>query len=276
MANSKYEYVKNYEKQDALLPSTYIVVRIDGRGFHKLSNKYGFKKPNDHRALNLMNAAATAVMGGLPDIRIAYGISDEFSFVFGHDCDLFERRGSKILSTVVSTFTGQYVHLWPCYFPDTALSTPLPSFDGRVILYPNLPLVKDYLSWRQVDCHINNLYNTTFWALVQNGGTDPTKSEEELKGTSAADKNEIMFSRFGINYNNELEIFKKGTIIYRDYDKPDDSPAVSANSEGCGSTVSRTQKDLQRKKRAKAKIVIEHVDLIKEDFWKARPGLLPS
>ena len=35
MANSKYEYVKNYEKQDALLPSTYIVVRIDGRGFHK-------------------------------------------------------------------------------------------------------------------------------------------------------------------------------------------------------------------------------------------------
>ena len=34
------------------------------------------------------------------------------------------------------------------------------------------------------------------------------------KGTLAADKNEIMFSRFGINYNNEPEIFKKGTVIY--------------------------------------------------------------
>ena len=34
MAKSKYEYVKDFEKDDALLPSTYIVVRIDGRSFH--------------------------------------------------------------------------------------------------------------------------------------------------------------------------------------------------------------------------------------------------
>ena len=27
--------------------------------------------------------------------------------------------------------------------------------------------IKDYMRWRQVDCHINNLFNTTFWALVQ-------------------------------------------------------------------------------------------------------------
>ena len=34
MAKSKYEYVKSFERDDSLLPSTYIVVRIDGRGFH--------------------------------------------------------------------------------------------------------------------------------------------------------------------------------------------------------------------------------------------------
>ena len=32
----------------------------------------------------------------------------------------------------------------------------------------------------------------------------------------AADKNEILFSRFGINYNNEPDMFKKGSVIYRD------------------------------------------------------------
>jgi len=36
MANSKYEYVKYFEQNDVLLPNTWIVVRIDGRGFHKL------------------------------------------------------------------------------------------------------------------------------------------------------------------------------------------------------------------------------------------------
>lgn len=36
MANSKYEYVRHFELADSLLPSTWLVVRIDGRGFHRL------------------------------------------------------------------------------------------------------------------------------------------------------------------------------------------------------------------------------------------------
>ncbi|KAL2039278.1 hypothetical protein N7G274_007946 [Stereocaulon virgatum] len=92
MANSRYEYVKAFEQTTILLPNTYIVVRIDGRGFHKFSNEYNFMKPNDRRALDLMNAAAVAVMRDLPDISFAYGISDEFSFLFDRSCKLFDRR----------------------------------------------------------------------------------------------------------------------------------------------------------------------------------------
>lgn len=36
------------------------------------------------------------------------------------------------------------------------------------------------------------------------------------QGTLAADKNEILFSRFQINYNNEPGMFKKGSVIYRE------------------------------------------------------------
>ncbi|KAL1599441.1 tRNA-His guanylyltransferase [Nothophoma quercina] len=64
--------------------------------------------------------------------------------------------------------------------------------------------------------HINNLYNTTFWTLVQQGGMGPQEAEQRLSGTVSADKNEILFKEFGINYNNEPECFKKGTILYRD------------------------------------------------------------
>ena len=52
--------------------------------------------------------------------------------------------------------------------------------------------------------------------MVLRGGMSTTDAELELKGTLAADKNEILFSRFGINYNNEPEVYKKGTVIYRD------------------------------------------------------------
>ncbi|KAL8898054.1 MAG: hypothetical protein Q9207_006898 [Kuettlingeria erythrocarpa] len=221
MANSKYEYVKLFEQHFNLLPNTYVVVRIDGRGFHH------FEKPNDRRALDLMNAAATALMKEIPEVSFAYGISDEFRYrrpssgVDGREL-IFEKVSFSIVHAIcligekVSTFTAYYIHFWPTFFSDKPLSPPMPSFDGRVVQYPSFSNLRDYLSWRQVDCHINNLYNTTFWALVQKGVMGTTEAEEVLKETVAADKNEILFSRFAINYNNEPEQFKKGSVVYRD------------------------------------------------------------
>ncbi|KAL2063361.1 hypothetical protein VTL71DRAFT_5166 [Oculimacula yallundae] len=281
MANSKYEYVKAFEQPDLLIPNTWIVVRIDGRGFHKFSNKYAFEKPNDRRALDLMNAAAMAVMNELPDIVIAYGISDEYSFVFHKTCALFERRSSKLVTTIVSTFTAYYVHLWSTHFPDLALTAPLPSFDGRAVQYPSVQNLRDYMSWRQVDCHINNLYNTTFWALIQVGGYDAKSAEKELAGSLSADKNEILFSRFKINYNNEPEIYKKGSVVFRDYEMVEPGTASEVIDEDSAKTIeeialSKTQDEKDRKRRAKARITIQHVDIIKDEFWERRPWLLSN
>lgn len=49
MANSRYEYVKNYELDDRILPNCWIVVRLDGKGFHKFSKVHEFERPNDLR-----------------------------------------------------------------------------------------------------------------------------------------------------------------------------------------------------------------------------------
>ncbi|RDW73082.1 hypothetical protein BP6252_06989 [Coleophoma cylindrospora] len=280
MANSKYEYVKAFEQPDLLLPNTWIVVRIDGRGFHKFSDKYAFEKPNDRRALDLMNAAAMKVMSELPDIFIAYGISDEYSFVFHKSCTLFERRSSKLVTTIVSTFTAYYVHLWSNFFPDLPLTAPLPSFDGRAVQYPSVQNLRDYMSWRQVDCHINNLYNTTFWALIQNGGMDAKTAEKELAGSLAADKNEILFSRFKINYNNEPEMYKKGSVVFRDYELVEPGTVELEDDESAKTVeeaaLSKTQAEKDRKRRAKARITVQHVDMIKDEFWERRPWLLSN
>lgn len=45
---------------------------------HRFSKKYDFAKPNDRRAIDLMNESAKGVMEELKDLVLAYGISDEF------------------------------------------------------------------------------------------------------------------------------------------------------------------------------------------------------
>ena len=41
------------------------------------------------------------------------------------------------------------------------------------------------------------------------------EANKTLEGTFSNDKNETLFSRFGINYNNEPEIYKKGSVLSR-------------------------------------------------------------
>ncbi|PPQ63238.1 hypothetical protein CVT24_005698 [Panaeolus cyanescens] len=215
MANSKYAYVRNFELPDPLLPGTYMLFRLDGHSFHRFSDVHSFTKPNDIRALQLMDHAAKHVMEEFPDIVLAFGESDEFSFLLRKSTSLYNRRESKIVSTLTSLFTSCYVFYWPQYFPDTPLQYP-PSFDGRIVLYPTEQLVRDYFAWRQADTHINNLYNTTFWALVQQGGQTTTDAHATLRGTLSKEKNEILFSRFGINYNTIDARFRKGSVIFRE------------------------------------------------------------
>ena len=156
-----------------------------------------------------MNQAAQTVLEKFKEIFLSYGQSDEYSFVLSQDTDLFNRREAKILSCVVSTFTAAFVLYWGKHF-DIEMKD-LPVFDGRCVCYPHLASLKDYFRWRQVDCHINNLYNTVFWCLVKQGKSH-TEVEEMLRVTNSGQKNEILFSEFGLNYNNIEEVYRKGTV----------------------------------------------------------------
>ena len=101
MAGSRFAYVRDFELPDPLLPDTYIVLRIDGHSFHRqsktfhrrlshsltfyfyrFSEDHEFAKPNDVRALQLMDEAATSVLESFPDITLAFGESDEFRRVY--------------------------------------------------------------------------------------------------------------------------------------------------------------------------------------------------
>lgn len=99
MANTRFGYVRQYELPDPLLPSTYLVVRIDGKGFHGFADRYGFEKPNDRRALDLMNAAAMRTIASetlRQHVVLAFGESDEYSFLISNASNLFSRRSRSV------------------------------------------------------------------------------------------------------------------------------------------------------------------------------------
>ena len=210
MAKSRYEYVKEYEQDPGLLPSTWLVIRIDGKGFTRFCSVHNLSKPNDLRVLQVMNKAAQSTCHSFTDIVLAYGQSDEYSFVIQPKSKFFNRRLQKILSTVTSMFTSSFVMNWDL---EIKLQYP-PCFDGRVVAYPNFDILLDYLRWRQADCHVNNLYNTTFWAIVKSGKSEK-EAHAQLKGSTSGQKNQMLFEDFGINYNTEPDMFKKGTVLVR-------------------------------------------------------------
>lgn len=209
MANSKYEYVKSFEVEDEIMLPNIIIVRVDGCDFLRFSEVHEFEKPNDKKALDLMNECAKAVLEQFPDVILSYGYSDEYSFIFRKETKFYQRRASKILSLVVSFFTSTYVTKWRAFFPQKDIKY-TPSFRARVICCASMEVLQAYLLWRQYECHTNNQYDTCFWQLIKSGKTKD-EAKETLKGSLKQDKNELLFQCFNINYKKDIsEMFRQG------------------------------------------------------------------
>ena len=188
-----------------------------------------------------------------------------------------------------------FVYYWPKVFSEGPELKYPPCFYGRVLLYPSFQNLKDYFSWRYVDCHINDLYNTTFWALVQEGKMSKDKAHEKLKGTLSNDKNEILFSQFNINYNNQPEVYKKGTLLIRVKKQVSIRPPKKSESENdeemknkieeinkkteeflekcdkkykIDELMIKDDKFMEEKiKGLRGQIYVAHLDVVKDSFW---------
>ncbi|ANQ06232.1 tRNA(His) guanylyltransferase [Plasmodium coatneyi] len=282
MANSKFAYVKQLEEERRVLPCCYFVVRIDGGNFKAFTKTHGYTKPNDVRGLHLMNACAKEVMHKFDEIDLAYGHSDEYSFLFRKKTKVWNRRHDKILTNVVSCFSGSFPFLWKEFFPEQELLY-VPCFDGRIVLLPTEREAKDYFRWRQVDCHINTQYNECFWNLINRGGYSHQEAYNTLMTTQKKDKNELLFSRFGINYNELPEIFRRGSILMRaeQSGKRDNvteqvdnthvkNPKVLLPDEGMVPPPEELHNDSTTpcKRNTEEKFTLSHENLVSDIFWE--------
>ncbi len=172
------------------LPGLFLVARLDGRGFTRLTKEaHDFEAPFDERFRDLMVATAEHLMGCGVRAIYAYGQSDEISLLLHRDESAFGRKVRKLVSVLAGEASAKF----------SALLGDAGAFDCRLSQLPRERDVVDYFRWRHEDAGRNSLGAHCYW-LLRKGGASAREADARLVGLSRAARNELLFAG-GVNFN---------------------------------------------------------------------------
>lgn len=192
----------------------YIVARIDGRSFTRLTKEvHAFEAPFDPRFRDMMVGTVEHLMEC--GFRVVYGYtqSDEISLLLHRDEEAFARKVRKLASILAGEASASF----------SLLLGARAAFDCRLCELPNATLVRDYFRWRHEDAHRNALGAHCYWVL-RKSGKNVAEATAGVSHLSVAEKNELLF-RHGINFD-QLPAWQKRGIGLRwvEYAKPAYNP----------------------------------------------------
>lgn len=192
-----------------VLPEIYMVARIDGRSFTRLTREvHKFEAPFDEKFRDYMVDTTKHLMNCGFNVIYAYTESDEISLLFSLDENTFGRKIRKYVSILAGEASAKF----------SLLLGSLASFDCRICQLPNINLVCDYFRWRNEDAHRNALNGYCYWTLRKEG-KNLTQATKTLEKISVAEKNELLFAR-GINFNDAPNWQKRGVgLFWKTYEK---------------------------------------------------------
>ena len=163
---------------NAVIPSGWIVTRIDGRGFSRLTKEtVPFERPFDLRFHQMMTATVRHLMNCGFSVIWAYTQSDEISLLHRIDESTFSRRLQKYTSLLAGEAAAVF-----------SLKLGLPaSFDCRVSVFASAEDVTDYFRWRLADAERNAVGAWCYWSLRKDGA-DAIQATKILHGMSQPDR----------------------------------------------------------------------------------------
>ena len=183
---------------------SFTIIRIDGKSFHTWTK--GLERPYDVQLTESMASAAGQCFRDFMGCKLAYGQSDEYSFVLT-DFDKIETEAwfdgnmQKMASVASSTFTAHFNKFALVQWPNK----PPAIFDARVFQIPDYEEVLNYFVWRQQDAERNSLS-----MLAQ-----ANYSHKQLHGKGRVDLHELLHAK-GVNWALQPDSFKRGTVLYRE------------------------------------------------------------
>jgi len=193
-----------------VLPGIYMVARIDGRNFTRLTKEvHQFQTPFDEQFRDYMVETTWHLMNCGFEALYGYTESDEISILFHPAISTFGRRTRKFNSILAGEASAKFSLLLGAHAV----------FDCRISELSSVELVCDYFRWRNEDAHRNALNAHCYWTLRQHGKSAEAATAE-LRHLSVALKNELLFG-FGVNFNDLPAWQKRGIGLYwEEYDKP--------------------------------------------------------
>ena len=124
----------------SVLPGMFLVARIDGRNFTRLTKEvHKFEAPYDVRFRNMMIETTTHLMNCGFKAIYGYTQSDEISILFHPNITTFDRKIRKYNSILAGEASAKF----------SLLLQDLACFDCRISELPNVNLVVDYFRLAQ-------------------------------------------------------------------------------------------------------------------------------
>lgn len=186
-----------------VLPEMYMVARIDGRSFTKLTKEtHNFERPFDIKFRDLMIKTTEHLMHCGFNFVYGYTQSDEISLLFALNEQLFGRKLRKLNSILAGEASAKF----------SLLLQDMGVFDCRISQMPTKDLVVDYFRWRHEDAFKNALGAHCYW-LLRGKGQSVQQVTNYLHGRTVAEKNELLFQH-GINFNALPNWQKRGVGLY--------------------------------------------------------------
>ncbi len=196
--------MKEYEVYSSLkVPkNSKVIVRLDGRAFHKLASDLELEKPYDETFYNVMVKVCEDLFKEFSPVFL-YTFSDEISLLL--DNIPFEGRIEKIDSVIASFTSSSFVMNY-----DVDFKKP-PAFDSRIIPINDEDIMK-YFKWRQ-DESWRNCVNSHGISYLKSKYSN-NEANEKIKGMKLNEIHELLFQN-GINLNDVETYKKRGIGIYR-------------------------------------------------------------
>lgn len=180
---------------------THTVIRIDGKCFSNYTR--GLERPYDEQLMDDMLSTAEFLCQEVSGCRLGYTQSDEISliltdFATPNTQAWFDGNVQKLTSVSASLATGFFNRLRP---------GKLAFFDSRAFVIPDPVEVENYLVWRQQDATRNSI----------SMAAQAHFSHQQLHGKSSKVMQEMLWSEYGINWNDFDPMFKRGSVVYPKY-----------------------------------------------------------
>jgi tRNA(His) 5'-end guanylyltransferase len=186
-----------------ILPGLYMVARIDGRSFTRLTKEtHNFIAPFDVRVRDMMLETVKHLMQCGFKVLYGYTQSDEISLLFDLNENSFQRKERKLTSVLAGEASAKF----------SVLLGEVGAFDCRISQLPTQNLVLDYFRWRQADAYRNALNAHCYWHARQQG-LSATAATAQFAKLSISAKNEYLFQH-GINFNELPAWQKRGSGVY--------------------------------------------------------------